>query len=146
MERDPVGAEGDDGVRADCVDELPDEGPAAIVVAVEGAVGKTEEAMVGDAEDGHRCGRLPAPQATEALRRPGVGVGRAVLTCCRRHADDALPVVASGGHHARGEVALVVGVRPDRQDGAELGDGVVRRDRVRPHRIITNPSEKRTLS
>ena len=93
--------------------------------SVERAVGKAEEAVVVDAEHGHRRRRLPAAQPPQAVGWPGLGVGRAVLAGGHRHAHDTLAVVTGGGHHAAGEVRLVVGMCPDGQDRAQLGDRLV---------------------
>ena len=68
VEGDPVAAEGDDGVRADVVDELTGEGVAAIFMKVEGAVGQAKETVVVNPEHRHRRCRLPATHPSQTLR------------------------------------------------------------------------------
>ena len=70
-----------------------------------------------------------AAAASQVRRRPRrsggqvCGIGGPVLAGGGRHAHDALAAIDGRGHHAGGEVGLVVGVRPDRQDGAQIARG-----------------------
>ena len=125
---DAVRAEGQHGVRADVVehraeprDRLVPVGPGALAVAV------AQPVVLVDTEDLQAPRELPGALGGEPVRRPGDGIRGAALTAGRGHADDPLSVVAGQRHEAARQVRLVVGMGPDAQDRAQLGD-VIRRD------------------
>jgi hypothetical protein len=123
MERLTVGAEGQDGVRLHLVDQPADPRHALGRALVQAAVRQVVDPVLVDAQHRHRGRRLETADGAEAIRRPQVGVLGPALARGRRRTHDPLALPAGLGHGGAGQVGLVVGVGPDREDRPELVRG-----------------------
>ena len=120
VERHPVGTEGQDRVGAHVVEQRGRPRPRRRRRrSAQAAVGQAEDVVLVDAEHRHRRGRLPAADRAEprrAARRRGSAV-----PCSPAVAETHTtrwPWSRAAAIDAAGEVRLVVGMGPDRQDRA----------------------------
>jgi hypothetical protein len=118
-----VRAERDDRVRPDRPDDAGEVRHDHLVRrGGAGAVGDPQQVVFGNAQRGERGVPLAFAHPRHPGRWPAGGVIGAVLTERGRDAHHPLARVAGRGHQARGQERLVVGVGPDTEHGAELGD------------------------
>ena len=87
----PFGAECDDRVGVDLVDQLADEpDPLGIRPAAQGAVLEPEAAVFVDPEDGHGRGDFEIARAGQAVGGPAPRIVAAMLTAGSAHAEDSV--------------------------------------------------------
>ena len=91
----------------------------------ESTVGIAQPVVLGDAEDGQARAELPFADGGQPVRRPAVGVVRALFATGGGEHDHAVSRVAGGGHQGGGEERLVVGMGPDAEQCAGRGSGRV---------------------
>jgi hypothetical protein len=118
-----VRAERDDGVRGDDVDDVGEVLHDHVVGRGRArAVGEAQQVVLGDTQCGERRVQLALPHLGHPVGRPAAGVVGAMLAEGGGDADHALACVAGRGHEPCGQEGLVIGVGPDAEHRAELGD------------------------
>jgi hypothetical protein len=118
-----VRAERQHRVRPDAFDDLAQPRDRLLGVdLVAATVGIVEPVVLGDADLGEAGGEFLRAYLRElGTGWPTVRVGRAQLAVRRGDTCDASAGAYGGCHEPGAAIALVVGVCPDRQDGAQVG-------------------------
>ncbi len=119
----PLGPEREDGVGIDLLHDrahLLGAGrvEARLHVDVHRAL---EEVVLLHAEHVEAPEQLDGPNLAHRLGRPALLVHRPALTARRGDVDDTLARLDGRRHQARGQIDVVVGMRPDAEDRPEVG-------------------------